>query len=244
MADIERLDARITKLEGQGAIHFFFQYVFAPVLVLVLGALLNFQLEHQRERLHRLEVAQEMVSKLFTGNHYQVFATQRLLTRVLEPETAKELNDIIDQYYRSLLQADLKTGNVEAVASVYSAAESVGGPAAQQVVAQVMNDPQKLAKVEAVQLAARKEHEGFEQLAAQQYEAALQSFEEAERAYPGYHYVYEIGRLLRKQKVALSAPETRPEAERRIQTEILQKYSAKAPPSALEQMRQQSIPPN
>ena len=243
MADLEKLEARVSKLESQGPVRFFFQYVFSPLLLLSVGWVLNSQMETTKQGLQKLEMAQRMVVTMFSGNHHQAFATQRLLAKVLDKPMADELNAIFDQYYKGQVEAQYAAKNVETVAAIYAAAKSVGGEGARQVVEQIQRDPEKQQSVQNYQLAAQKEREGFEKLNNGKVDEAIQAFEGAEAAYPSFHQAYEISRLLKEKRTALKDPVTGPETQQQVKRQIADKLSWGAPRSAIQQMQQAAPPP-
>ena len=83
--------------------------------------------------------------------------------------------------------------------------------------------------------ASRREREGFELLLAGRYDSAIAAFAAAEAAYPTYHQVYEIGRLLRRNRNELADPATRG----RIIRQIVDEYAWGAPEDLLSQLRAQ-----
>lgn len=86
------------------------------------------------------------------------------------------------------------------------------------------------------QKASKSERDGFTALLEGRYDDSIAAFEEAERIYPAYHQVYEIGRLLREERNNLTEPEKR----KQVFHKIVNKYSWKAPKEMLEKLRELS----
>jgi len=240
MPTTDELEARIAKLESQGKIKFFVQYLLSPILILLIGGLLNFTVERGKSESNRIDIAQKMIPPLFAGNSDQAFATERLLARVLDANTAHDLHEIVAKYYQSKIDANLREGNVEAAQKIVSSAESIGGPAAETIVKTVASDK---AQTETLQkyaskseLASQKEREGFESLIAGNYDNAINAFQSAEAAYPRYHDVYELARLIKDRKAQLDDPEKRKELFRLI----VSQHSFRAPADLLERIKEMS----
>lgn len=83
------------------------------------------------------------------------------------------------------------------------------------------------------ELASRREREGFISLRDKRYDAALSSFKKAYEAFPTYHNVDEITQLLMKEQYNFKDPV----AQRRILTEILEKYSWGIPSDLVESLQ-------
>jgi hypothetical protein len=82
-------------------------------------------------------------------------------------------------------------------------------------------------------LAREKEREGFTNLLKEDYDNAIRAFAAAEDAYNGYHYAYEITRLLKRNRSTLADPIKRKE----ILRTIVSKYSAGAPTDLMDDLR-------
>jgi hypothetical protein len=138
------LEARVAKLEKQSASRFFVQYLLSPLLVLLVGYLINYRVEQNRGEIEkaktdiqRIDLAQKMIPILFGGNPEEAFAAQRLMEKVVDPEVAKEFKDVVAKYYQAKVASDLKKGDVQSAVATITAAQDVGGQAADQVVQSV-----------------------------------------------------------------------------------------------------------
>jgi hypothetical protein len=158
----------------------------------------------------------------------------------VDPEVAGELHEIIAKYYESKIAASLKEGNVEGAEKIVSAAQTIGGHAADQIVRSVEQNKAQAEKIQTyktrAQAASEKEREGFESLLAGDYDNAIKAFQSAEAAYPSYHQVYELARLIRQKKPDLADPERRKELFRLV----VSQYAYGAPSDLLERLREMS----
>jgi len=238
------LESRVSKLEKQSASRFFVQYLLSPLLVLIVGAIMNYRVEQNRGEIEkaksdiqRIDLAQKMIPILFAGNPEQAFATQRLLEKVVDPEVAKEFKEVIAKYYKAKVELDIKKGDIKSAVETLSAAQSIGGQSADQVVQSVTQDRGKNEAIQKytnkLQIASQKEREGFENLIAGKYDDAIKSFQASEDAYNSYHQVYELARLLRSRRQDMNDENKRKETFQII----VDKYSYGAPLDLLNQLR-------
>jgi chromosome segregation ATPase len=82
-------------------------------------------------------------------------------------------------------------------------------------------------------LAREKYKEGFEKLAADDYDGAADAFKAADDASPGYHSAFELSRLIRSHRGDLSDPIKRKETIRKI----LDEYAQFAPADAVSKLK-------
>jgi len=83
------------------------------------------------------------------------------------------------------------------------------------------------------QQAREQEQKGFQALIDGRFEEALTAFQAAEDAVNGYHYAYELARLLRGRRGAFSDPAKR----RDILKLIVERYTRGAPPEFVERLK-------
>lgn len=81
------------------------------------------------------------------------------------------------------------------------------------------------------------EMKGFEYLLKDQFDDAIRSFDTSYTAYPDYHNVDEIRKLLRRHKKELEDPATRDSAKKEIYGQILSRFKWGMPESAEKEMR-------
>lgn len=84
-----------------------------------------------------------------------------------------------------------------------------------------------------LQIASDKEREGFQELINGNYGQAVVAFQAAESAYPSYHQVYELSRLLKARKEDLSDSSKR----KAVLQQIVANYAYGAPSDLLEQLQ-------
>lgn len=84
-----------------------------------------------------------------------------------------------------------------------------------------------------LKIAQAKEREGFQALISGNYDVAIAAFQESENIYPSYHNVYELARILRKNKAQMNDPVKKKEV---FQT-ISNQYSYGAPPDSWAQVK-------
>lgn len=238
MATVEELESRISRLEKEGKLKFFVQYLLSPLLIISVGTFINWRIEQGKAEAQRIDLAQRMIATMFSGNADEAFATERLLTKVVDPQYAADLHQSVAKYYQSKVDASIKEGDVEGAARIVSAAKTIGGTAADQVVQSVdQNQAQKSTiqnYVSKSEEAAQQERQGFESLLAGDFERAANAFEASERAYHSYHSVYEIARLLRSKSAELNDPARR----KAVLQEIVTRHAYGAPPDLLQRLRE------
>ncbi len=62
MPTIEDLDKRVAKLEKRNPWRFVFQYLLAPLILIVFGFYFNLVLQQTRSEIERIEIAHEIVA--------------------------------------------------------------------------------------------------------------------------------------------------------------------------------------
>lgn len=238
------LEGRIAKLEKQGASRFFVQYLLSPLLVLVVGAFMNWRVESNRQNIEsarseiqRIELAQKMLPNLFSNNASEAFATQRLMQKVLDPEMAKEIVAMVENYYREKYKSDVEGGDTKSAVETLTAAQRIGGASADQF-AQSVTQQNGNATIQQIktglQLAAEKEREGFENLIHGKYGDAAKSFQESTDAYATYHNSAELARLIKDRGYEMSDGTKRKE----VFQVIIDKYSWGVPQDLLNQLKE------
>lgn len=84
------------------------------------------------------------------------------------------------------------------------------------------------------QVAREKEREGFMALIDGKFDAAGKAFQASEDAVNGYHYAYELARLVRKRRADLDDPAKRKDVFR----EIVTRYTLGAPRELVDRLRE------
>ena len=89
-----------------------------------------------------------------------------------------------------------------------------------------------------LKLALQHEEEGFRKLLERDYQGAVDRFKSAEDEFPSFHQVYEIRRLLERERAGLEAGGS--EKWKEVYRKIVSGYSWKAPPELLAELKSAS----
>lgn len=143
MPDIQDLEKRIESLEKEkdSRIRFFMQYLLSPLLLLLIGGFLNFQIEKAKQGFQKIELeikrigtTQKFMTELFSGTPQRAFVAERLMSKLVEKEDAEEISKIIAQYYNGQVDKRLSTQkDIEKAQEIKSAAEMVQSPASKEL---------------------------------------------------------------------------------------------------------------
>lgn len=221
MADTDSLDARVSKLEKGSRLTALLQFLIYPVILALIGNFFSHQIETSKLETQKIQIAQSMVPILFSGNPFQALATEKLLSQVVDPQLSAQLNQITNDFYNSDLQSKIKSGDLQGAAKIVSAAQMVNSGISNNIIAAARQDEVAYKKIQNVQLAVQKERQGFEALLAGKDDEAVADFRASDEAYPTYHQVFELARLLTSRKKELSDPVGR----RAVFKTILDHYS-------------------
>jgi tetratricopeptide (TPR) repeat protein len=230
-ATLEDLDKRISDLEksSRGRAKFFAQYFLSPILVVVIGLVFNYQLEQDRKNIQQIEIAQSMITTLFSEDEFKTLATKRLMDEVIENDDLKsEIGRIVEDYLKSKFEASMASKDFESAKQVYSAAKNIGGDYGKEIVEKIENSEEtreSFADFNRYEEAAKHEQEGFQALLREDFRAATESFGKAEEIYPDLHSVSEIHQLLEKNQRDFSKQDVR----ENIYKDIVNKHSWKVP---------------
>jgi|GEM_PF-5354759 len=252
---IASLENRIKKLESdkQNKFRVFVQFLLSPILIIIIGGILNNQLEKKKTEIQQIQLAQNMMASLFSDDAHKSFATQKLMEKALEDDSLnQEIGKIVERYYRNRVEELLYQGEIESAKKIVNAAESIGGSVAHRFL-EILNKENKSDEKTAAQeherettsfsskfeRAFQKEREGFNQLIAGNFDEAIKAFEEAERIYHGFHQVYEIANLLKEKRSELDDKEQR----KRVFKQIIKEKSWKAPADLLEKLEKIAYSP-
>lgn len=133
--------------------------------------------------------------------NFKTLATKRLLEEVLVDESLKEeIGNIISDYMKNKFTTSAKEGNYEKAATVYEAVKNIGGNNSLALVSELEKIDQSTKALSKYQTAKINEEEGFSALLNRNHLLATDKFKNAYEAYPEYHSVSEIYRLLSKNK--------------------------------------------
>ena len=236
MPELDQLEKRVSKLERGGAVRFTVQYLLSPILVAAIGFYFNIKLEQTKSEVERVEVAHEMINTALGGDYEKSFITLRLVDVVLDPELAAQIKEAVFGYYEKKLAASLEEGRPEEAAEIMRAARGVAEETARQLeesIPKVEEDGREVDRLQNAERAARFTAQGYELLAARNYEEALAVFRQVEEAYPRYGAAYEIVHLLERNMARMRDPDV----ERRVLGTIAEELSWKAPQELVRELR-------
>jgi len=196
MENLKELEERVTKIEKTNGLRFYVQTLLAPVLIVLIGTIINWKIERNKAENQRIELAQKMIPLMFDGKPEQALAAQRLLDKVVEPAVAKELETIVAGFYNSQTTTALKNGDIKTAQNIMLAANTIGGNVANQIIQK--NSKKVTESSNKASEASAKEQEGFAMLASGDFVKAQKAFEESNKIYDQYHQTYEIATFLHK----------------------------------------------
>ncbi len=116
MTELQDLEMRITKLEKskETPARFFLQYLLSPLLLVILGGLLNLQLEKAKQgfqkielELKRIETTQKFMTELFSGNFQRALIAEKLISGIVDEKLANEISNIVEEFYNQKLAESL-----------------------------------------------------------------------------------------------------------------------------------------
>ena len=137
MPDLQDLEKRIESLEkGKDSwIRFFMQYLLTPILLLLIGAILNWQIERAKQdfqkvelELKRIETTHKFMTEFFSGTPHRAFIAELLMSKVLDENLAKSISDIVNQYQSLEMEKSLSQKDIKKAEDIKSAAEAVQSP--------------------------------------------------------------------------------------------------------------------
>lgn len=165
-----------------------------PVVLAVVGYLINNTLQQQQRALDKLKLTEQIVSEAFDSNNPdKAMALSILIFSVSDDKKfAQDLNDLINNfYYKKALNA-LKAGDEIQYQQISEAAEVFQGSKI------TITDSLKLNPTASKAEKARAyEQEGIRSIQMGDLSAAKENFQKAEKAYPGFHSSYEISNLIK-----------------------------------------------
>ena len=94
-------------------------------MVVVVGLMFNWQLEKDKKEIQQLQIAQTMLSTLFSEDKFKTLATKRLMDEVLESEKLKnEIGSIVEDYLTVKFNKSFEEGDYDSeislIASLYA----------------------------------------------------------------------------------------------------------------------------
>jgi hypothetical protein len=201
--------------------NFFIQYLLAPIIIAIVGAIITFDLQKNQRHLEEMKFTEQILKDAYdTSNAARGLAICMLIKPALKenPEFADSLIESINAFYKSRLNQAAREGDVGTIRDIQSASQDIQGSSSEIA---------KAGKVVLgkAQVARDYELKGFENLAQGNLAEAKENFANSETAYNGYHNAYEITRLLNSaQKIIASDPENKQKVTDSVKSVIQNKY--------------------
>lgn len=231
--EVEKLTAEVKLLKKPYLQPTFWIGIFA-LTVSVAGNVGQFLTYESRAIIARADVAQAKLDRIDTESKRdeaksELGALQTELGRIKEEIGTAKQASTSEEVKEALSKVEEKVTNLEQ--STQKTAETLNNPQTVQTIkTPQVAIPEKTASSSPapsnrLKTAQAKEREGFQYVISGNYGAAAAAFQAAENAYPSYHNVYELARVLRANQSQMSDPEKKKEV---FQT-IVNKFSYGAP---------------
>ncbi len=136
MTELQDLEKRIEKLEKgkESPTRFFLQYLLSPLPLVIIGGLLNLQLEKAKQgfqkieiELKRIETTQKFMTELFSGNPQRALIAEKLISGIVDKNLADEITNIVKTFYDQKLAENLSNpnpNNIKKAEEIKAAAEA------------------------------------------------------------------------------------------------------------------------
>jgi len=156
------------------------------------------------------------------------------MDEVIENEDLKkEIGIIVEEYLSSKVDQSIKSGDLETAQNIFEAAKTIGGTAGKSIAKGIEADTGKKETLSKYERARKHEINGFNALVQENFNVALESFQEASDVYPKLHSVSEISRLLNSKKDEFDNIEV----QKDIYRTIVEKYSWKVPKDIVQELK-------
>ena len=173
---------------------FFMQYLLAPLIIAIVGGLITYNVQTNQRHLEEMKFTEQILKDAYdTSNIARSLALCMLIKPVLKsnPEYADSLIKSINSFYSSRVKIAAKNGDIETIKNIKSLSEDFGSSTAG-----LANQIDTSHIISKTQLAKDFEAKGFQYLDKKNIADATIAFNNAEKAYNGFHNAYEITRIL------------------------------------------------
>ncbi|MFZ5449551.1 MAG: SPOR domain-containing protein [Thermodesulfobacteriota bacterium] len=143
MTELQDLEMRIQKVEKskESPARFFLQYLLSPLLLVIIGGLLNFQLEKAKQEFHkielelkRIETTQKFMTELFSDNPQRALIAEKLISVIVDKKLANEIIDIVEKFYSQKLAESLANPkDLQKAEEIKAAAETLQTQAGKKI---------------------------------------------------------------------------------------------------------------
>lgn len=222
-------NAENVKKEKQSKMKIFLTYFPAPVLVVVLQLGFSWMQNQDENEIHQIEIAQSMLPSLFSDDVNVSAATNSLLKAILKNDKLEnEVERLATNHINNITKKLYEEENYDSVLAVQDAAKENG--------IETLVDSATQQTLDRYSRARESELGGFEYLAANKIDSAIEKFSEASEVHPTLHSVKEIKDLLESKKDSMADEKT----AKRVYKEIVNSYSWKVPKKIIEKIEKRS----
>jgi hypothetical protein len=200
------------------------QTLLIPAVLAIIGFVINNTLQKQQRAFDKIKLTEQIINNAFeTNNPNKAMALASMIPSIVDDKAfADSLVRMINRTYASKATEALATGNVEAYEDIATAAETFKGSSV--TVSQSLERNPVVGKFEK---ARKYEKKGLEQIQNGSLEDAQESFEKAEKSYPGYKGANEISKLLKEKVQDIASGIDSAEVKKQIIEELKRRYDKK-----------------
>ncbi|MEW5925451.1 MAG: SPOR domain-containing protein, partial [Candidatus Zixiibacteriota bacterium] len=121
------------------------QYLFSPVIIIIIGFYFNVQLERTKQsfqtlelELKRIQAAQQMLEELFSGTPERAFIAERLIGQIVDENLREEIHKLVADYYTEQFDESIYAQDISKLSKISKAARKVKSAAGDKVVSAFM----------------------------------------------------------------------------------------------------------
>lgn len=206
---------------------FWLQTLLIPCVLAIVGFFVNSTLADKQRSFDKIQLAEEIIDKSFdSGNPDKALALCKLIPAITDDKDfGDSLVALINAYYFRKAQQAALSSDESTYKQIADAASAFNGNGI-NISDSLKKDP----ATKGVETARNYEQKGLIHLQGGNLEAAQQSFEKADKAYPGFHSSYEISRLIKSKLNIDGTASEKNQAQKEVMDTIRKKYSWKLSP--------------
>lgn len=220
--EIKKLNGRIEKLENKKEKRWkaILPHLIYPLVLLVIGYILNKQLDNSKKEIQRLQIAQQMVTGMYEEDHSykRTLTSLQLAENVLGIKMYNSLDRIVQKYF----QTDFENTSIEEAGALLQVVEAIGGEKFDSV---VNLDTERLTEVRQFNEAKTVQEEGINELINGDVEVAITKLYESEKLSPEFNQNKQMAVYLEDKKDSMDDPEVK----KQVYQTLVVKYSKKMP---------------
>jgi len=244
---VYQLEQTNLKRNIQNRARFIIQFFLLLVVILVIG---YYFYQHLEVQIQNVDQTQSLYFSKFTDEKISTKIASQIVNQIENNEQVRTaIKKVVEDDFQRRIETtpltEETTEKTEATPPQTSeqalgydkpAVETTG--ASETVPEQVTDDSREKEKTALKPTIDKKaalkfEAQGFTYLLAGEFDKAITAFNKAEISFPSFHQVYEIGRLLRKERDSLDDPEKR----RQVYLQIVNDMSFGAPSEMIDKLR-------